>query len=346
MATARKLPSGSWRVRVYSYTDSQGVKHYESFTAPTKTQAEQMANRFKNKGSRVDDLTVREALERYLEVNEGVLSPSTLAGYRKAAKRFETINNLRLRRITSEDLQRFISELSRDGLAPKTVKNIYGLLHTILAFFGVETRFTIHLPKAEKKRKFAPENAQIMALYETAPRKMKIAISLAAFHSLRRGEISAIKYKDIQGNILYVHSDIVKGVNGWVYKEIPKTETSNRNVYLTNEELKLIGTGDPEAYIVGLVPSSIGTNFYNIRKRVGLDHIRFHDLRVYFASISVAMGMSETTLAHLGGWREGSQVLRDHYKKSIESIDEGYAKKINRYFESMTQNTTRQKKNG
>jgi hypothetical protein len=36
MAKAQKLPSGSWRYLVYDYTDSQGKKHYKSFTADTK----------------------------------------------------------------------------------------------------------------------------------------------------------------------------------------------------------------------------------------------------------------------------------------------------------------------
>lgn len=343
MAKATKLPSGSWRCRVYTHTDAAGKKHYESFTASTKQQAEMMAAKFANIADkkRASDITVKEAVENYLKANDGILSPSTITNYTKDAKRFESINNIKIRRLTSSDIQTWISELTDRGLSPKTVKNTYGLLHTSLAFSGLENNFVIHLPKAKKRRKFAPEDAQIVALYNAAPRKMKIAIALAAHHSLRRGEISAIKYGDISGNVLYVHADMVQSKDGWVYKEIPKTETSNRNVYLSDEELALIGVGAPDAFIVPLVPSSIGTNFHNIRKRVGLEHIRFHDLRVYFASISVAMGMSEATLAHLGGWKEGSTVLRDHYKKSIESIDAGYAKKMNDYFGSMTQNMSR-----
>lgn len=334
MAKATRLPSGSWRCRVYSYTDSSGKKHYESFTASTKQQAEMMAAQFANTADkkRASDITVKEAVDEYLRANEGILSPSTLLNYSKDTKRFESINNIRIRKLTSSDIQTWIAELSAKGLSPKTVKNTYGLLRTSLTFSGLDNSFVIHLPKSQKRKKYAPENEQIIALYNAAPRKMKIAIALAAHHSLRRGEISAIKYNDINGNILYIHSDMVRGKDGWVHKEIPKTETSNRNVYLSDQELELIGVGSPDDYIVPLVPSSIGTNFYNIRKRVGLDHIRFHDLRVYFASISVAMGMSETTLARLGGWREGSSALRDHYKKSIQSIDEGYAKKMNEYF--------------
>lgn len=338
MATARKLPSGSWRCRCYAYTDSNGKKHYESFTASTKAQAEMMANKFMASADkkRASDITVKEAVESYLKANEGILSPSTLLNYSKDFKRLEPLYQMRIRKLTSNDVQSWISDLSARGLSPKTVKNTYGLLRSSLTFSGLDNSFVIHLPKSKKEKKIAPESEQIIRLYESSPRKMKIAIALASHHSLRRGEISAIKYKDITGNVLYIHADVVRGKGGWIYKEIPKTDTSNRNVYLSDEELELIGTGDPEANIVNLTPGSIGTNFYNIRKRVGLDHIRFHDLRVYFASICVAMGMSETTLAHLGGWKEGSTVLRNHYLKRIESIDEGYANKMNDYFSKIS----------
>lgn len=348
MPNAKKLPSGNWRCRVYSYTDQDGKKHYESFTASTKQQAEMLASKFSNSADRkrAADITVKDAIDQYIEANKDVLSPSTILGYSRLKKRLESLYAIKIRKLTSNDIQCWIGEMTKKGLSPKTMSNDYSLLRSSLVFSGLDVNFSIHFPKAQKKRKFAPENEQIIALYNSAPRKMKIAIALAAHHSLRRGEISAIKYKDLTGNVLYIHSDVVQGVNGWVHKEIPKTETSNRNVYLSDEELELIGQGDPEQYIVGLLPSSIGTNFSNIRKRVGLEHIRFHDLRVYFASISVAMGMSETTLAHLGGWREGSAVLRDHYKKSIQSIDEGYAKKMNSYFKSMTQNMTQEIEKG
>lgn len=48
MATAKKLPSGSWRYQVYDYTDENGKRHYKSFTsanqsAKGKREAERMA---------------------------------------------------------------------------------------------------------------------------------------------------------------------------------------------------------------------------------------------------------------------------------------------------------------
>ena len=348
MATARKLPSGSWRVRIFSYKDSAGVKHYESFTASTKQEAEMMASRFQNSADkrRSRDITVKEAVESYLDANRNVLSPSTILNYTKDAKRFESIDNKRIRKLTSSDIQCFISELSGKGLAPKTIKNTYGLLKSALKFSGVRSDYSIHLPKAQKAKNTAPENEEIMTLYDNAPRELQIAIMLASHHSLRRGEISGLRYGDLDGNVLYVHSDMVNGLDGWVHKEIPKTESSNRNVYLSEDEVELIGEGNPDDYIVPLTPGAIDMKFHRLKKKYGLEHIRFHDLRVYFASISAVMGIPEVYTAHQGGWREGSVVLKQHYQKTITSMDEGYAKKMNDYFKSMTQNMTQNKKDG
>ena len=332
---AKKLPSGNWRCRVYSHTDSTGKKIYESFTASTKTQAQSMAAKYADsiEKRRAKDITVKEAVHSYLLANENVLSPSTLYNYKSDAKKFESINHIKVRKLSSSDIQTLISELVSRGLSPKSIRNVYGLLHAVLAFSDVETNFKVHLPSVQKVKQKAPENEQIKVLYEAASHHMKIAIMLAAFHSLRRGEICGLTYGDLKGNVLYIHSDMVKSSDGhsWVHKQVPKTSVSNRYVYLTEQELELIGQGDPEDYIVPLVPNSIGTNFDRLKKRTGVN-IRFHDLRVYFASISASMGIPEMVTAHHGGWKEGSKVLSEHYHRPIQSIDEGYANKLNEYF--------------
>lgn len=338
MAKAKKLPSGNWRVRVYTHTDASGKQHYESFTAPTKTQAEMMAAKFASDVDRrrAQDLTVQEAVQNYISSKKSVFSPSTINGYRIDSKRFEPISHLRIRKINSKDMQDFISLLIDKNLSPKTIKNTYGLLLSSLKFAGIDTDYKVHLPSSPVSKRIAPESEQITELYNNASHYMKIAIMLAAFHSLRRGEICGLKYGDLNGNELYIHSDVVKTADGksWYHKEIPKTEQSNRVVYLREKELELIGTGAPDEYIVPLVPNSIGTNFDRLKKRTGIN-IRFHDLRVYFASISAAIGIPEVVTSHHGGWKEGSQVLKRHYQKPIQSIDEGYAKKLNNYFEEI-----------
>ena len=52
MATAKKLPSGSYRVRVYDKITDK----YKSFTAPTKREAERLANEYLD-GKRVNTVS-------------------------------------------------------------------------------------------------------------------------------------------------------------------------------------------------------------------------------------------------------------------------------------------------
>ena len=338
MPTAKRLPSGSYRVQVYTHTDSNGKQHRESFTAPTKAEAEMLASQFANSNDRrrAHNITVEEALTNYIESNRATLSPSTLRGYMMDKKRLAPLFNYRIRKITSKDIQNFISEMVEKGYSPKTIKNTYALLVTSLGASDVKNEFKVNLPTIPKRTLNAPENEQIVALYNEANRNMKIAIVLAAFHSLRRGEICALKYKDLKGNELYIHADIVQGPdNKWVYKETPKTQASNRIVRLTDKELELIGSGSPDDYIVSFNPKTLTGNFTDLRKRLGIEGIVFHNLRSYYASIAVAIGVPDIYTAHMGGWREGSSVLKEHYQKKIVSMDKAYSDKMNDYFKKV-----------
>ena len=107
MATAKKLPSGAWRVLVYSHTEN-GKRKYESFTAPTKKEAELMAAEYANNKTqrKTNGMTVYEAIESYINAKEGVLSPSTIRGYRTQLRNnYKPIENKPIRKLTSEDLQ-------------------------------------------------------------------------------------------------------------------------------------------------------------------------------------------------------------------------------------------------
>ena len=331
---AKQLPSGSWNVRVYSHTDSTGKQIYESFTAPTKTEAKMLATQFQAKKTRNKkrDYTVKECVRSYIDTNKNVLSASTLRGYEFDFKRLAPLYHIKIGKITSADIQQFVSDLSATK-SPKTVKNTYSLLITSLSACDVENHFKVNLPTIPKKRINAPENEQIKALYENANPVMKRAIMLAAFHSLRRGEICGLTYGDLKGNALLIHSDMVLGSEGWVHKQTPKTDSSYRQVVLTDKEVAVLGSGSPTDYIVPIKPSTLDGNFKRLCNKLGIEGLIFHNLRSYFASIAVAIGIPDIYLSHMGGWRENSSVLKEHYQKKIVSMDKAYTQKMNDYFE-------------
>ena len=63
MASARKLKSGNWRIEVFVRTDENGKKIRKSFTAPTRWEAEKLADEFVKAGkNKLPEFTVGEAV--------------------------------------------------------------------------------------------------------------------------------------------------------------------------------------------------------------------------------------------------------------------------------------------
>ena len=337
MANATKLPSGNWRVRQYSHTDSNGKKHYESFTAPTKQEAEMLALKFaKNRASSdIYDMTLSDAIEKYILSKTNVLSPSTIRGYRQLQKNYYSeIGKRKVRKLTSSELQFFVSDLAT-RVSPKTVRNIYGLLTASVALFAPDMVFRVTLPAKNNTTRVSPSDEQIKALFEQASEWLKACIALGAFGGIRRGEIASLKYGDIKGNFVYIHSDMVLDENKqWYYKEIPKTQASVRMVKLPQKVIDMLGTGKDDDFIFDHTPDHISKHFQRLRNKLGLD-VRFHDLRHYYASIGAVLGIPDIYMADFGGWRHDSPVLKGVYQGNIQSIADGYSDKLTEHFENM-----------
>lgn len=341
MATAKKQPSGMWKVRVYSHTDADGKQHMRAFTAPTQAEAEAMAAAFRGKADRTArvDLTVAEAIDGYIDAKEGVLSPSTIRGYRRMARNnYGSIRHDKIRRLTTERVQRFVSEIAQE-MSPKSVKNVYGLLAASVALYLPDAVFRVKLPARIKRRDPAPSDAQVMALYNAAPSWLKICIGLAAFCGLRRGEISALKYGDISDGAVHIHADMVQDSSGrYHYKAIPKTADSVRTVYVPEMLLQLIGDGDPEDFVIGKYTGSITAMFEDVRDRVGITGVRFHDLRAYYASVG-ALLVPNTVLARFGGWSRSSGTMQEVYQREVADRTKMYADQMTGYFDGLLRNS-------
>ena len=77
MATAKKLPSGSWRCLIYT-GEENGKRKYKSFTASTKKEAEFMATQFvmnQKEHEEKNTLKFKDAMKHYNSPKENVLSP-------------------------------------------------------------------------------------------------------------------------------------------------------------------------------------------------------------------------------------------------------------------------------
>lgn len=331
MATAKKLPSGNYRARVFSHMEN-GKRKYVSFTAPTKAEANRRAAEFmENKAneSSPQNLTVEQAVEHYLSSKSNILSPQTYKDYKNHAKQFGSIMNVRIGSVNSAMLQDWVNDISV-GRSPKTVRNYYSLLLSSIRQYSDRT-FKVTLPQKKVIERNIPTDEDIKNLIENANPTLKLAIILGS-HGLRRGEICALKYGDIlrDFNAVYVHSDIVLGENGWVYKEIPKTNSSTRRVVLPKEVIDMLGLGPDDEFILKVKPSTITTDFVNLRNRLGLK-CKFHDTRHYMASILHAIGLPDVYIMERGGWSSDS-VLKSVYRNSLSDKSAHFTAIANDYF--------------
>lgn len=359
MAKAKKLPSGSWRCLVYSHSvpvlDQKGCpvldqkgkpkekRIYESFTSDDPSPAgrrdvELRAAEFAANKARISSThsyTVSEALEQYIRVKGPVLSPSTKRVYEIYQRsHFHDIGGIKLRDISNEDAQLWITSLISKKLAPKTVRNIYGLLSAVLDMYAPHIRLKIKLPEKHRPDLYVPSDEDVKALLEhVAGTELEIAILLAAFGPLRRGEICALTDQDIRGNVVRVNKALVlDSDNEWVIKT-PKTYSSNREIEFPPSVIqKMSGI---QGRIVKATPTQITNRFRRAVKFTHLDHkIRFHDLRHYAASIMHALNVPDQYIMQRGGWATDS-VMKTIYRGTIDDQSRRMNEKILGHFSAL-----------
>lgn len=320
--TTSKLPSGKYRTRIY--IDGKQV----SFTAETKRESMRLANQAMNMRT-LQHITIMQCVDSYIESKENMLSPATIREYKNTRKYFEPIAHIKTDKIKRADIQKFVSDLSINH-SPKTVKNIYGVLSASLDLI-CDLRFKIDLPQKQLIDYNIPSEREFQLLIENASPELRKCILLAGIGTLRRGEISALTFADLNGNDLHVHSCMVKDeFNEWVIKQ-PKTTTSNRHVILPSFVVDLLGNGKQDAHIVSMLPVSITDAFCDLRDSLGL-HCRFHDLRHYSISLAHSLGIPDKVMMDKSGICNDS-TFKKIYRNTIEADAKTYNDLLNEYFE-------------
>ncbi len=325
-----QLPSGNYRARV-SIKRPDGTYTTKSVTAATKTEVRRLASLLKD-DTPAGELLVVEACERFLNARE--LSPTTERGYRSTLKQYiekDKIAAMKLSALKTSTVQEWIARMPK-GMSPKTKKNHLGFLTAVVGYFMEDKRFRVKIRDTAPKELYTPTAQDIKAVLEVADPVLERAIRLGMF-GLRRGEICALEASDVDRKrcMVRISKALAKGPdNSWVVKE-PKTKSSIRWVQLPQELIDLL---PKKGRVVPASPDVITLRFVKAVQRAGVPHFRFHDLRAFFASISVssAIGASELTVQKMGGWRTNN-VLKMHYERSISDQEQKDTERIMDYYE-------------
>lgn len=334
MATAKKLPSGNYRVRVHV-----GNGKYKSFTAERKADAEYAANLYlqtcKDKRSPTK-ITVGEAIDQYIESKSNILSPSTIREYRRMRKQYlKTIIDKPVFKLSNQEVQTAIN-IEAQTHAYKTVRNIFGLLSAALKG---KVDLDVALPQKEKIKITIPTQQEIqMVLQYAAGKEIELPILLSACLGLRRGEIAPLDYSDIdfQRKTITISKSMVLNSSGeWVVKK-PKTYSGNRTLKVYDFILdKVKERKAAELPLISLTPNQISDEFSYALEKTGLPHFRFHDLRHYNASVMLSLNIPDKYAMERMG-HATNNMLKTVYQHTMQEKEDSVDAALSDYFNGLS----------
>ncbi|MBP5361926.1 MAG: site-specific integrase [Ruminococcus sp.] len=351
MATAKQLPSGSWRVQVYD----KELKKTVSFTSKLpgksgKAEAELMAREYQLglKKKRILGKTVGECIDEYIDLKENILSPTTVAEYRRCRKNeLGGLCGMYVKDLTANDIQAHMNKLSLT-MKPKTVRNAHGLLVAAMNIYAPDLRIRTTLPKVQKKIKQLPKAEDVLRCIIGS--KVELPCLLAMWCTLRMSEVRGIKKTDIKDNILTIHETKVRVHNADVLKSSTKTVESTRLIRLPAYIQELVNAlPEEQEFITNYTGQNIYKRFTDLLKKNGVEHMSFHDLRHMNASIMHMLGVPDKYAMERGGWSSDSvlkSVYQHTFSKEREEVDDKIDDYFNKLLDDISHENSHESKNG
>ena len=341
-----RLASGTWRARVYAGVEN-GKSVYKSITGASKKEVEMKAAEFQMQQTEKkkemakpvsQQMTVGDAIDRYINNVIGVLSPTTIRRYQTDRKKFfKGIMEIKLFDLTQDDVQRAVS-LDSKRYAAKSIHCAHGLLSAALGVYLPNFQLKTNLPQKVLPDVVVPENGDIQRMLERVKgTRMEGAILLGACCGMRRSEICGLKYIDIDAkkSIINVRRTIVKDENGkWIVRDNTKPPKSKREIevapFIIGRLLALPREGE---FVINRLPDTISKEFIDIRNALGLT-CRFHDLRHYNASIMLALNVPDKYAMKRMGYSTPA-TLKKVYQHTMQDKEKEVASTINSQMSSL-----------
>lgn len=331
LPTPQLLPSGQYRCQVM--VDGKRVSVVDGDPDVAQAKAVALKNGLLHEAKRPESLTVGEAIDRYIESKDSVLSPSTIYGYKKLRKNtMQGIMKTTLSALTQEKVQREMNSMSRT-LSPKTVRNAHGLLSAALAEYHPAMTLRTTLPQKRKYEAGIPTAEDIARIIEAAKgTPVELPILLAVWLGLRASEIRGLTWDCIADDMLHIRQAIVNGEDGPKLKGT-KTYSGDRRIRIPTYIKSLIeDQPHTDDYIIQLSGQAMYKRFSRLCEGAGLPHYRFHDLRHANASVMLALNVPDKYAMERMG-HATNNMLKNVYQHTMKDKQEEVADLVDTYFE-------------
>ena len=369
MATARKLPSGSWNCKVYSHTEkiklpdgtTKDKRIYKSFTcdipgpqgkrACEKMAAEWAAEKERLASNSEEAMTLGEATDKYIESRVALgRSPSTIQGYRYIRQTaFQDLMDKQVSRITIRDIQAALEVEMRRKLrkgtvpSPKRIKNEWLLISSVLHRYGNKNLDLdkVELPQVNDRFVALPTAETVFHLVKGT--EIELPVLLAAWLSFSMSEILGLtKSKSINGDYISIREVVVNVSGKPIRKSMAKNPTRNRTHRIPPYIKSLIDQVQGDV-IVPLSSRALYEKWIAIQRNAGMEPITFHDLRHLNASVMAMLRIPDKYAQERGGWKT-DQIMKRIYTQTFPEERVRVDDIIDGYFDGIMQHEMQHKK--
>ena len=256
--------------------------------------------------------TFKQVAKDWIEYKKPNLRHSTWSVYEGHTRNhFDEFNLIKINRVTTAKVEKWITARHNEGMNIATIKKILVTLGQIMAY-AVRHGYVDYNPARDAERPRGngeSEESKIRVLtpaeinsFLEAEKDMKYRtlFMLALFSGARQGELLGLKWSDVDWENNQIHIQRTFNNQRWYST---KTDASNRKIDLgpaMMKELKEWKLACPPNDLDLIFPNEAGQpiNHNNLVKRyfepalkkVGIEKIRFHDLRHTYASLLIEQG--------------------------------------------------------
>lgn len=383
----RKIKENLWEARVCVGRGLDGKMERRSVYGKTKREVTAKVAEIISEVSNGIYITPNDmTLEQWLNVWKGSylcdIKPSTVAqyDYQIRVHIVPAIGSCKLQKITPPMIQEFYNRLvqpyeltnrfgkivKKPGLAPKSVKNLHGVLHKafqqaiLCKFIKTNPCDACKLPRAEKKEMTAMQGQEVSDFLKAIkgdPYQHLYYVDL--FTGMRQGEIMGLTWDcvDFRKGIIRVEKQLRKNHSGGskyefsslkngktrtitaapiVFDVLKKVKAEQSAWKLRageafNNEFNLVFTNELGHHLCSV---TVYNHLKKILESIGLGHIRFHDLRHSFAAISLQNGDDIKTVSENLGHATVAFTL-DVYGHVTDKMKKDSADRMQAYISSL-----------
>lgn len=334
----RRLPSGRWRAE---YTHDGG-RYSGPGTFPTKVAAEDWLAGVRTdigRGAWSDPSAGKVNLRKYADTwlaHRHDLAERSRELYRWLLDKriLPEFGDRQLAAITPSQVRAWNATLAADH--PSTAAKAYRLLSTIMRT-AVDDRHLVVSPCKVRGagRETAAERpvaavAEVQTLADAMPPHLGLAVLLAAFCSLRKGEVLALRRRHmnpLKGTVR-VEKAVVVLAGGRVLEKEPKTTAGRRTVTIPPNLLPMVEQHLAEhtddhvtAPLFDVSPRRLDIAWRKAREKVGREDLHFHDLRHAGATwLAIAGATTAELMARVGHASPAAALRYQHATRDRDRV--------------------------